>query len=365
MKVENSLKLIGSFLFRWIGFPIEPQLMKVGNPNSESPVLLTCNFALTVKRVLKAIQGLNCYLLIAPSNGINVWCGACGDDFNTDSVLSIIKTSGIDNLVSHRSLTLPQLSAPGIDPIIIKEKVGWEVKFGPVYAIDIPEYIESNYHKSDNQSIVKFPISQKLEIGTMYFFTLFLLFSVIYWILATFLSILNIILYISSLFIFIGIIYGSLIILPSIQTKRGKLKIWIYEIIIIILILTFNLFIIKSLFILIWELLLSLFLTLIMAEDFHGLTPIYKSELGEKKWKQGKKKMRFLFEEYKLQPYGQIHIEREKCIGCRLCIEVCPRSVYLFNEENKKAILQFPSKCINCNACINRCLANCLSLKLP
>ncbi|MFX1499034.1 MAG: ferredoxin family protein, partial [Promethearchaeota archaeon] len=197
----------------------------------------------------------------------------------------------------------------------------------------------------------------------MYFFTLFLLFSIIYWILATFLSILSLFLYLSSVLIFLSIIYGSIIVLPSIQTKTGTLKIWIYELIITIMILIFDLILIKDLFILIWNIVLSLLLTLIMAEDFHGLTPIYKSELGEKKWKQGKDKMRFLFEEYNLQPYGQINLEREKCIGCKLCIEVCPRNLYTFNEKDKKVDLRFPSRCINCNACIKRCLANCLSLK--
>jgi ferredoxin len=100
-----------------------------------------------------------------------------------------------------------------------------------------------------------------------------------------------------------------------------------------------------------------------MAEDFHGLTPIYKSELGAKTWNKGDEKMKFLFGEYKLQPYGQIIITRDKCIGCKVCIDICPRNLYVFDEKDKKVDLRTPEKCINCNACVKRCLAQCLEIK--
>ncbi|MFW9971459.1 MAG: HgcAB-like fusion protein [Candidatus Odinarchaeota archaeon] len=363
MKIKKPIKLFLSFFLRWTGFPIEPTLIKVGNPTNESPVFLTCNFILTVKRVLKAIKDLDCYLLIAPSRGINAWCGACGDDFNTDSVLSIMKTSGIDLLVSHRTLILPQLSAPGMDPLIIKKKTGWDVKFGPVYAKDIPSFINQNFNKSEVQRTIRFPISNRIEMATLYFFILALLTSAIYWISAIFLPILNVILYLDTILIFIILIYGPLLILPSIPTKTGKVKVWIYEGIVLLLIVIFNLVIAFNLLYLIWNIVSSLLITFIMAEDFHGLTPIYKSELGAKTWKKGNEKMRFLFGEYKLQPYGQIIIEKDKCIGCKVCIEICPKNLYLFNEEDKKVDLRNPENCINCNACVKRCLAQCLEIK--
>ncbi len=363
MRIKDRVKLFFSFFFRWTGFPIEPTLIKVGNPTNESPVLLTCNFILTVRRVLKAIKKLDCFLLIAPSKGINVWCGACGDDFHTDSVLSIIKTSGINDVVSNRTLILPQLSAPGIDPTIIKKKSGWTAIFGPVYAKDIPSFINSKLKKSESQKIVRFPISHRAEMATLYFSILILLFSIIFWIVAIFLSILNLILYLETVSILAIIIYGSMLILPSIPFKSGKIMVWIYEGFVLLLIVLFNLFIMVSIFHLIWNIIFSFLISMIMAEDFHGLTPIYKSELGEKTWKKGNEKMRFLFGEYKLQPYGQIAIMRDKCIGCKVCLEVCPRSLYVYNEIDKKVDLRTPEKCINCNACVKRCLAQCLEIK--
>ena len=363
MNLKKSFNLFLSYFLRWTGFPVEPTLLKIGNPRKHSPVLVTCNFNLTVKRVLKAVKNTDCYLLIAPSNGINVWCGACGDDFHTNSVLSIIKTSGIDDLVSHRTLILPQLSAPGIDPIIIKKKSGWNAKFGPVYAKDIQSYMEKEFNKSETQRIVRFPILKRIEMATLYFFLLLLFTSAVYWIVAAFLPILNLLLYLDTVLIIVGLIYGPMLILPSITWKTGKIKIWIYEVIILLLIILFNLIIRFDLLYLIWNIVASLLITIIMAEDFHGLTPIFKSELGAKTWEKGGEKMKFLFGEYKLQPYGHIILERDKCIGCKVCIEVCPRNLYTFNEKNEKVDLRHSEKCINCNACVKRCLAQCLEIK--
>lgn len=363
MSIKSKLNLFCGYFFRWIGFPVEPDLIKIGNPNKESPVFLTCNFNLTVKRVLKALKGLNCYLLIAPSNGINVWCGACGDDFNTYSVISIIKTSGINELVSHRTLILPQLSAPGIDPIEIKKKLGWKVKFGPVYAKDIPKFLHQGCEKTEQQRKVKFPISKRIEMANLYFFTITLIFSIIYWIIVLILPPPpDVVLFINLIIIIMIVIYASLIILPSIKTKTGKPKILIFEGILISLIIYFYGFVIPNLSYLFWSAIISIIAIIIILEDFNGLTPIYKSELGEKTWKKGEDKMKFLFSYFKLQPYGVIKLEKEKCIGCKYCIEVCPRNLYTFNELSKKVNLHHPENCINCNACVKRCLGNCLKI---
>ena len=110
---------------------------------------MTCNYDLTVNRVSKYLRGLDCYLLVAPSKGINVWCASCGGDFNEFSVISAIKTSGINGKVKHRVLIAPQLSAPGIDVKKVKEETGWTIRFGPVYAKDIPKYIRNGFKKTE------------------------------------------------------------------------------------------------------------------------------------------------------------------------------------------------------------------------
>ena len=363
MSLKESLKLATGYVFRWVGFSTEPRLLEVGNPTPEDPVFLTCNFNLTVKRVLKAVEGMDCFLLVAPSNGINVWCGACGDDFDTNSVLSILKTSKIGERVSHRTLILPQLSAPGIDPDLIKKKTGWIAKFGPVRAEDIPAYVERGFEKTQTQREVTFPITKRIEMGNLYFLSLLILLSPIYWVLSLFLPFFTLTLYLSSVLTSIGVIHGSLILSTRFNSLSGKLKVLIHETLIIGAITAFNLFLWFNLLYLIWNVVLSILLALLMMEDLHGLTPIYKSELGEKSWEKGKTTMSFLFDEFALQPYGEIQMETAKCIGCKACIDVCPRAVFEFDEGNNKANILEPDRCINCHACTHRCLGNCLRIR--
>jgi NAD-dependent dihydropyrimidine dehydrogenase PreA subunit len=362
MSFMERLRLIGGYFFRWVGFPVEPTLMPVGTPNRDSPVLLTCNFNLTVHRVLKELRGIDCYLLIAPSKGINVWCGACGDDFNTDSVVTILKTSKIENFVDHHTLILPQLSATGIDPEVVKHKTGWTTKFGPVYAKDIRAFLAQGMEKTLEQSKVVFPLSARLEMGNLYFSFLALFISVVYGVLSIFLSSLDIWLYLHTILVLAWIIYGSLSILPSFHRSSGMRKVGWFETGTLVIITLVDWGLLFNGFYWIWDSGVSFLIARVMSEDFHGLTPIYKSELGEKTWEKGKKKMKFLFGEYVLNPYGTIQIEREKCIGCRICIEVCPRGVYIFNDEDYKVDLIFPDTCINCNACVHRCPAACLQI---
>jgi NAD-dependent dihydropyrimidine dehydrogenase PreA subunit len=341
---------------------VEPDLVRVGTPDRNSPVLLTCNFNLTVHRVLRELQGIDCYLLIAPSKGINVWCGACGGDFNTDSVVSILKTSKIGELVDHHTLILPQLSATGIDPVAVKHRTGWTAKFGPVYARDIRVFLSRGMEKTPEQSKVTFPLSARLEMGNLYFSLIALLISIVYGILAVFLSALDIPLYLHTIVILATIIYGSLAILPSFHGSSGMRKVAWFEIAVLAIIAFVDWGLMYNWLYWIWDSGLSFLIALVMAEDFHGLTPIYKSELGERTWRKGKDKMKFLFGEYALNPYGVIQIDREECIGCRVCIDVCPRGVYAFNEGDFKVDLIFPDICINCNACVRRCLADCLHI---
>jgi CO dehydrogenase/acetyl-CoA synthase gamma subunit (corrinoid Fe-S protein) len=80
------LGFLAQTMFRFFPFPTETGLRVIGEPGPEAPVFLTCNFDLTVRRVTRALRELDCYLLVAPSKGINVWCSAAGGMFNAHSV---------------------------------------------------------------------------------------------------------------------------------------------------------------------------------------------------------------------------------------------------------------------------------------
>ncbi|RME00446.1 MAG: copper oxidase, partial [Deltaproteobacteria bacterium] len=69
--------VMGTF-FRWFPHRAPTGLRRVGNPDEKSPVLVTGNYTLTVARLLRHLEGLDLWVLVANSGGINVWCAACG-----------------------------------------------------------------------------------------------------------------------------------------------------------------------------------------------------------------------------------------------------------------------------------------------
>jgi 2-polyprenyl-3-methyl-5-hydroxy-6-metoxy-1,4-benzoquinol methylase len=146
-------------------------LYRVGSPGREAPVLLTGNYELTVRRLVKVLDGqVNCWLVVANSRGINVWCAAGGGHFTADDVINGLKTSGVLEMVDHRALILPQLCANGLDGWRIRQETSWGVHWGPVRARDIPAYLQAGRKKSAPMHQVQFPLRDRLEMTTVMLF---------------------------------------------------------------------------------------------------------------------------------------------------------------------------------------------------
>jgi len=74
-------------LLRMMPLPTRTGILKIGHPSKDSPVLLTGNYHLTIARVKRALRGIDAYLLVANSRGINVWCASAGGHFNNHRVI--------------------------------------------------------------------------------------------------------------------------------------------------------------------------------------------------------------------------------------------------------------------------------------
>lgn len=49
-----------------------------------------------------------------------------------------------------------------------------------------------------------------------------------------------------------------------------------------------------------------------------------------------------------------IAIDREKCIGCGRCRQVCPGTL-IKTDENGKAYIKYPKDCWGCTSCVKEC----------
>ncbi|MEN8184094.1 MAG: HgcAB-like fusion protein [Myxococcota bacterium] len=152
-------------VLRMLPWPTRAGLRSVGSPDEWSPVVVTGNYDLTVRRVLRALRRVDAWVVVAPSAGINVWCAAAGGHFTTHQVVTALKTSGVDRRVRHRRAILPQLAATGVLAREVSRRCGWRVRFGPVYAEDLPRYLAQDGKKSDDMRRVRFDLRERLEMA--------------------------------------------------------------------------------------------------------------------------------------------------------------------------------------------------------
>jgi hypothetical protein len=136
------------FLARW-GIKrnehlVEPGLYALENPSADSPVFVTANYTLSFDALRSALAGVDGYIMVLDTKGINVWCAAGKGTFGTDELVYRIEASGLHNVVSHRLLILPQLGATGVAAHEVRRRSGFRVEYGPVRAIDLPEYLKTN-----------------------------------------------------------------------------------------------------------------------------------------------------------------------------------------------------------------------------
>jgi hypothetical protein len=135
------------FLARWgvnrSGHRVEPGLYALGTPGRDAPVFVTANYTLSFDALRSVLGGLDGYILVLDTKGINVWCAAGKGTFGTDELVYRIEATGLHDVVEHRLLILPQLGAPGVSAHEVKRRSGFKVEYGPVRAADLPAYLET------------------------------------------------------------------------------------------------------------------------------------------------------------------------------------------------------------------------------
>jgi len=145
--VLTSADRMGTVKARWgIGrmrYTVDPGLYAVGNPDAQSPVLVTANYKLSFDRLRAELSGIDAWILVLNTDGINVWCAAGKGTFGTEELVRRIESSGLARVVAHRKLIVPQLAGPGVAAHQVKELSGFRVVYGPIRAEDLPAFLEA------------------------------------------------------------------------------------------------------------------------------------------------------------------------------------------------------------------------------
>ncbi|SDU09030.1 mercury methylation corrinoid protein HgcA [Desulfobacula phenolica] len=142
-------------------YTVSPGLYGIGNPDKHSEVLVTANFKLTFDHLRQKLPGINAWILVLNTNGINVWCAAGKGTFSTRELANKIKDASLEKIVDHKRIIVPQLGAIGVSARDVKKLSGFRVVYGPVRANDISAFLKNNKKAEKKMRQVTFTLYER------------------------------------------------------------------------------------------------------------------------------------------------------------------------------------------------------------
>ena len=310
---------------RLLPWPTETGLRAVGDPGFESPVIVTGNYDLGVRRVQRALRGRDAWLVVAPSSGINVWCAAAGGHFGTPQVVTALKTSGVAERVRHRRAILPQLAATGVEAQQVRDRCGWTLRFGPVRAEDLPRYLDAKEKKDESMRRVRFGAFERFEMAVAWAAPSAILLAGLA---APFRAAWSLPLagLAAGLSLAVFFLYDRLpgprwVLLAAASTAAALATVWGAD---------------GGGAALLAALAAPPLLLGVLTYDYTGSTPIEGgSHFEERSW--------------------HIELDPDRCRGVFACLDVCPEACFEKRLEPRLAVHAHPERCIRCGACVVQC----------
>ena len=148
-------------------YMIDPGLYASGRPDEQSPVFVTANYKMSFDKLREAVHGRNAWVLVLDTQGINVWCASGKGTFGTKELVGRIKSSGLEQIVSHRELILPQLSGPGVAAHVVRKLSGFKVIYGPILAADLPAFLDHGLKATPEMRLKTFTTWERMVLIPM------------------------------------------------------------------------------------------------------------------------------------------------------------------------------------------------------
>ena len=145
-------------------YRIDPGLYALGSPMQDSHVLVTANYKMSFDKLRSEMAGRNAWILVLDTKGINVWCSAGKGTFGAGEISRRIEAVGLPDIVAHRTLILPQLSAPGVNAHEVQRLSGFRVVYGPIRARDLPAFIDAGMKATPEMRLVRFSLLDRLVL---------------------------------------------------------------------------------------------------------------------------------------------------------------------------------------------------------
>jgi len=145
-------------------YKVPTGLYGVGNPTNQSLIFVTANYKYSFDLLRQSLNGMNAYILVLDTQGINVWCAAGKGTFSSKELIYQLNKWKVKALVKHKKVILPQLGAGHMEPHLVRRYSGFKVIYGPVRAEDIPDYIEQQLLATEAMRTVSFSFKERLVL---------------------------------------------------------------------------------------------------------------------------------------------------------------------------------------------------------
>jgi acetyl-CoA decarbonylase/synthase complex subunit gamma len=170
-RIDSRLTLndhLGACKARWgigrMSYLVPAGLYAIGDPTSESPVVVTANYKMSYDIVRQTLTRRNVWMLVLETFGINVWCAAGKGTFGTDELVRRIEGTGLAGVVSHRRLILPILGATGVAAHEVAKRTGFSIKYGTIRASDLPAYLDNGMQTTPAMRKFTFSLLERLVL---------------------------------------------------------------------------------------------------------------------------------------------------------------------------------------------------------
>jgi CO dehydrogenase/acetyl-CoA synthase gamma subunit (corrinoid Fe-S protein) len=160
---------LGGVKARWginrMRYSVLPGLYAVGSPVAESLVFVTANYKMSFDALRSSIDGLDAWILVLDTKGINVWCAAGKGTFGTEELAARLASTKLSTVVTHRRLVLPQLGASGVSAPEIARRTGFSIDWAPVRAADIKAWLAAGKVKTEDMRLVRFDLRDRMAVA--------------------------------------------------------------------------------------------------------------------------------------------------------------------------------------------------------
>jgi hypothetical protein len=145
-------------------YRVAPGLYALGHPDAAAPVLVSANYKLSFDHLRSRMVGIDAWVLVLDTRGINVWCAAGKGTFGTREIINRVHQTRLGQVVEHGKLIVPQLGAPGVAARQVRKACGFEVVWGPVRAADLPAFLAAGCVASESMRQVAFSLGDRMVL---------------------------------------------------------------------------------------------------------------------------------------------------------------------------------------------------------